>query len=279
MFQYSIGRKLSLIHGARLKVDISAFEKDPLRSYMLGNFNINVENATQKEIQNLCDNRSSRIKSAFSSITRLLNKEHASHIRERDTFLFDEKVLHMLGDLYLEGYWQTEKYFADIGRLIRDEFEVTPPLIGKNKELFELIKKTNSVSIHIRRGDYVTAESARNILGPLDAEYYYRCVDYINNRVNNPHYFLFSDDPNWVFSNFKIHHPVTIIDNNSIDECYEDLRLMKQCKHHIIANSTFSWWGAWLSPIQDKIVLAPKNWHADKNRKTHDLIPTSWTRI
>ena len=279
LFQYALGQNIALKQNTQLKLDVSFFENDTLRSYMLKNFNITAQVATTDEIKKISEHHWSKMTLATKRIIRLFWGKNISHIRERDTFCFDEQIFGYSGDLYLEGYWQTERYFYDIEKVVRDEFKVATPLIGKNADLIEAISKVNSISLHVRRGDYVTNESARSILGQLDIEYYYKCMEYINSRINNPHYFIFSDDPDWVFNNLSTFHPVTFIDNNSVEECYEDLRLMMSCKHHIIANSSFSWWGAWLNPNQDKIVLAPKNWHADKSRKTLDLLPTSWITI
>ena len=147
-----------------------------------------------------------------------------------------------------------------------------------NKNISELILNSNSVGIHIRRGNYVADAQVNHIHGTCDMDYYNRSIKYISGRITNPHFYIFSDEIEWAKQNFKIEFPMTYVDTNigfdgenyQDDKNYEDLRLMSQCKHNIIANSSFSWWGAWLNVNPNKIIIAPKNWFADteKNKQT-----------
>jgi hypothetical protein len=141
-----------------------------------------------------------------------------------------------------------------------------------------MISSTNSVSIHFRRGDYLTNPSVMD-LGICELEYYYKCVDNLAKIVPDPHFFILSDDPEWVTNNIKINYPKTIICINLNNNDSEDLRLMSLCKHNIIANSSFSWWGAWLNSNPDKLVFAPKKWFNKTDRTAEKLIPDTWITV
>jgi hypothetical protein len=137
----------------------------------------------------------------------------------------------------------------------------------------------SSVSLHIRRGDYVSNSVNREIYATCSMDYYHRCAIEMTRRVTDPHFFVFSDDIEWAKDNLDIKHAVTYVDHNSQEEAYKDLCLMSKCKHHIIANSTFSWWGAWLADNKDKIVFAPSRWYNDSKHGEQDLIPEDWHRV
>ena len=153
------------------------------------------------------------------------------------------------------------------------------PLGSRNKELLSLIRTVNSVSLHIRRGDYVSNPDTNSALGTCSLEYYRHCIEHIASNVENPHFFLFSDDINWVRDNLKIKYPTTVVDGNSADTNYADLHLMSNCKHNIIANSSFSWWGAWLNNNPDKIIIAPKIWFANSPLTPKEIIPENWLKL
>ncbi len=150
---------------------------------------------------------------------------------------------------------------------------------GRNKDIGEMIQSFKSVSLHIRRGDYVSNKVTNQVHGVCDLNYYSHAISYIAERISNTHLFVFSDDPEWAKGNLKTEIPTFFVDNNRADKDYEDLKLMRQCKHNIIANSSFSWWGAWLNQNAGKIVIAPKKWFNDKSINTKDLIPEKWIRL
>ncbi len=179
---------------------------------------------------------------------------------------------------YLMGYWQSERYFADVAQTIRTDFTFRQPMIGRNHELVEEIGAVNAVSLHVRRGDYANNLRTKATHGVCPLDYYEAAIRYIAERVEAPHYFVFSDDMEWVRANLRIQLPCSYVDHNQGAESYNDMRLMSLCKHHIIANSSFSWWGAWLNPCDDKVVVAPKNWFANSN-DTKDLLPFGWATL
>jgi len=279
MFQYAAARRLAFINKVELKLDITSFKDYKSRKYDLGCFNI-VENfATEKEIYLY---RKFRNKRGFGRIYRVLDKIIPYHkrryIMERH-FHYDSDMSRVSGNVYLEGYWQSEKYFEDIESIIRKEFTIKHKTDSKNRQMGHLIPGLQSVSIHIRRGDYVTNPVIKKFHGICTLEYYYTAIKKITEIVKEPHFFVFSDDIEWAQDNLIISHPVTFITHNNANRHFEDLRLLSFCKHHIVANSSFSWWGAWLSTNPDKIVFAPKKWFTDPGKNTDDLVPESWHRI
>ncbi|MDP2842304.1 MAG: alpha-1,2-fucosyltransferase, partial [Acetobacterium sp.] len=221
---------------------------------------------------------SSSFKKKLKKLLRQPSKLGITHIREKQ-YHFDPEILTMSDSVYLDGYWQSEKYFSNIADIIRNEFAVTLPQTDKNMELAQQIISCESVSLHVRRGDYVTDEKTNTIHGTCDLDYYKRCIERLTHKIHHPCFFIFSDDPEWAEQNLKITHPATFVCHNGPEKNYEDLRLMSQCRHHIIANSSFSWWGAWLGQYPDKLVLSPQKWFNEKNFNTKDLTPSTWQQL
>ena len=278
MFQYAAGRRLAHLHDVELRMDVSVFESYELRKYALGTYKIQQSFATSGEIEALTARKHGFIEQLIAKAMRKKPGIALSYIQEKQ-FHFDPEILNLPDNVYLDGYWQSEKYFADIKNIIRKEFTVKAPQFGKDKELADMIASSESVSIHIRRGDYVTDPTTNKVHGACDLDYYFCSIKKITQSVKKPHFFIFSDDPEWARYNLKLDYTTTLVDHNNADKNYDDLRLMSQCRHNIIANSSFSWWGAWLNENPDKLVLAPKRWFNDSSRDTKNLIPDSWIRI
>jgi hypothetical protein len=271
MFQYAAGRRLAHVLGVELKLDISAFNSYKLRKYCLGTFNIQESFATLDEITALTKPRF--VERMRAKALRRPPRPPKTYIREKKNFHFDPDIMNLPDGVYLEGYWQSEKYFSEISDIIRKEFAVKVTQTGENKVLAEQITSSLSVSLHIRRGDYVSNPRTNLVHGICGMDYYLRCVEFIADKVKEPHFFVFSDDPQWVRKNLNLAYRMTVINHNGVEKDYEDLRLVSQCKHHIIANSTFSWWGAWLSHNSNKVILAPKVWANNDYYDVKDLIP------
>jgi hypothetical protein len=280
MFQYAAGRRLAHVHKTELKLDVSWFSEiaaiDTKRKYELAPFNLSARFASSEEIAK-CKGPEllRRIAWLFPTALPFFGKRH---VYEK-YFHFDPAVLTLSDNVYLEGYWQCPRYFEDIEDIIRNEFTVTPPPDATNRAMAEEIARSESVSVHVRRGDYVSNPSTNEYHGVCSLEYYQAAVKSILNCVSKPHFFIFSDDPVWAKKNLSVITPHTVIDRNGPDKAYEDMRLMSLCKHHIIANSSFSWWGAWLSKNPEKIVIAPKHWFKDPKIDARDLVPETWKRI
>lgn len=176
---------------------------------------------------------------------------------------------------YYNGYWQSEKYFANISETIKKHFRFKESLLNTStKSIAKILKSENSVSIHIRRGDYLN-ESGWDT---CNIDYYNRAIEYIKKRVPNCEFYIFSDDIKWCKEQFK-GNEYSFIDWNKDDDSWQDMYLMSQCKHNIIANSTFSWWGAWLNSNPSKIVIAPKVWFKDRDNNDCHIVPNNWIKI
>jgi Glycosyl transferase family 11. len=279
MFQYAIGRYLSCVHQVPLKLDTMAFENYTLRKYRLGGYSVHADMASVSDITHVrFHDRVNILRALGTAYEYRLPYYRRSTYREPH-FSYDHNILKCKSDVYLVGYWQSEKYFKDIETQIREDFTLLPPPDHRNAEMADIIQSCESVNLHVRRGDYISNPAANAYHGTCSPEYYKKAIHIIENRIQKPHFFIFSDDPVWVRENMNTGYPTTIVDINGPESDREDLRLMSLCKHHIIANSSFSWWGAWLSSNPDKMVIAPNKWFNDPRINTRDLVPSSWIRL
>jgi len=269
MFQYAVGKAVAIRKNDILKLDIDNFKNDSFgRVYKLHNFYIKDEIATNYEIK--------RLKGYDGIFRKVFNKlgleikRSSSYYNERNLMCFDEGVFCKYGDIYLDGFWQNEKYFKNIREELLKIF--IPKNISDTAQKFlEQIQNGESVSIHIRRKDYL---SLKHIYYICELDYYKKAIELMKSKVMNPKFFVFSDDIDWCKKNLGIQ---AIYIENTID--IDDLFLMKNCKHNIIANSTFSWWGAWLNENENKMVIGPKQWFVKKEWKNLNLICERWIKI
>lgn len=268
MFQYAAGRTLAAKHNAEFKLDISAYETYKIQDYAINNLNIIENISTTKEIKEFKHKK-------FLKLIPIKNKKY---IKEKE-FTYDPDIFYLSDNVYLEGYWQSVKYFQSIENIIRHDFKFKTQPQDKNLELSKIITNTNSISLHIRRGDYITNPVANAVHGLCSLDYYEKSINYIAEKVENPQFFIFSDDAQWAKENLNIPFLTNIIDWNKNENSYEDMRLMSLCKHNIIANSSFSWWGAWLNQNSDKIVIAPEKWFNTSKIDAKDLVPENWIKL
>lgn len=277
---YAVGRHLAEINESELKIDVSGFEAYKLHKYSLGAFNIQENFASLDEVNALTVRKSGIAERVVRRILCRPQGEIQTNIQEKH-FSFDPDIMNLSDGIYLNGYWQSEKYFSDIEDIIRREFTLAESPDKLNVEFAKRIEKSNSISIHIRRCDYIDDPGTLRIHGMLGLDFYSKAINYISEKVQDPHFYVFSDDYEGAKRNIKIDYPTTFMKHNNDEKNYADMWLMSLCKHHIIANSTFSWWGAWLTPDPDKIVIAPKLWFSDEemNSHTQDLIPDGWIRL
>ncbi len=192
---------------------------------------------------------------------------------------FHSELLQFPQHVYLQGYFQSEQYFLRHEQLIRKEFTFKTAASGKNAEVLQQIRNSNAVSVHVRRGDYVSLPAAAEYHALTGLPYYQRAVEILAAENSDMSFFVFSDDPEWCRQHLKLPGPTMIVDWNNGKASFEDLRLMSNCKHHIIANSSFSWWGAWLNPSIEKKVIAPQKWVNDPAQYNPDLLPASWIKL
>jgi len=272
LFQYAAGRQLAEKNETVLKFDIDNFKRDKRRQYGLHHFNIN---------ENFCTAADKEIINGKTVWRKLLNKTGlSSHkaIYTEQSLSFDKNIFESGDNTYLDGYWQSEKYFKPVEKIIRTECRVRELPSAINKNLADKIKSVNAVSIHVRRGDFVTNKEINAYHGVCDIDYYHRAIKLLTTELNDPYFFIFSDDIEWTKNNLSINnYPVEYIDHNISAE-YEDLRLMYLCKHNITANSSFSWWGAWLNDFTGKKIIAPKKWFQPPVINK-DIIPEGWITL
>ena len=278
MFQYTAARALSLKRNVSLRVDISGFANYGLhQGFELQRiFNCPAEIASEADVRGILGWQYP------SSIRQLLSRPGMGAFRRKGLvvepyFHHWQEIKNVPSDCYLTGYWQSEKYFLEVATQMRRDFSFRLPLENQNAELAKQIDQVNAVSLHVRRGDYTNNPKTTKKHGLCSLDYYQAAIRYIAERVTPPHFFVFSDDIAWVKNNLKIDFPHQYVDFNHGAESYNDMRLMSMCKHHIIANSSFSWWGAWLNPRMDKIVVAPKHWFANQT-DIQDLLPLGWVK-
>lgn len=279
MFQYAVARALSIKLGVSLKLDVDDFHGYALhQGFELKRlFNSEIEVASNVDKHIVLGWRKSYL------MRRLTKKRVFSFIKNKNyivepSFAYWSGVTQLNDNVYLDGYWQSYKYFNEFSDTIKADFTFQLPLTTQNKELSVQIAEVNAVSLHVRRGDYVSNTKANATHGVCSLDYYHDAIEHILNHVEEPVFFIFSDDIAWVKDNLAINARVVFIDHNTGKESFNDMRLMRLCQHHIIANSSFSWWGAWLGINDNKIVIAPKKWFAQTN-STNDLIPTNWLTL
>ncbi|NTV93420.1 MAG: alpha-1,2-fucosyltransferase [Chlorobiaceae bacterium] len=279
MFQYAAAKALAERHHTELKLDLSWFQTHSYRKYQLNHFNITAKAVTGSELQKFTGKYRLFPQRLLWYITGM--NRHYRYFREA-SFDFDSGWLDCGPDTIIDGYWQSEQYFCEIAGTIVQEFSVASPLSEKSREMKTYIQNTESVAVHIRRGDYVMSGIKESVIhGPLESHFYDDALAIIARKTRSPHLFIFSDDIPWVKENLRFDFPARYVDHNDESSGFEDLHLMSECRHNIIANSTFSWWGAWLNRNPSKIVIAPKQWFPDPkmNKLTSDLIPDSWVRL
>tara|TARA_B100001093_G_scaffold519539_1_gene609022 strand:+ start:1954 stop:2853 length:900 start_codon:yes stop_codon:yes gene_type:complete len=286
MFEYAHGRALSLRLNANLKLDLSDYEGYVPNSYgelhngmalhngfeLKNIFNCPIEIATNEEIKEIIGWRSNKL------WRKNLQKNYLSFLRNSSFVVEPSKpnvYKNNKKNFFLIGYWQNQEFFKDFENQIRVDFKFKIPLDDNNKLYSEGIESSNSVSLHVRRGDYLSNPNFNKSYNVCSLDYYNDAISYIGNHVENPIFYIFSDSMSWVKDNLNIPYNHHFVDCNGTNGGHFDMHLMSLCKHNIIANSSFSWWGAWLNNKNTKIVLAPKNWFKDKS---FDL-PNKWISL
>lgn len=263
MFQYALS--LSFVDkGCKVKLDISKFGNDYLHNgYELEKvFDLKADYCTKKE--------RAIIKPASKFLHVLTGYPYKE--KQQWQWVYHPKV-NKIKFGFLKGYWQSEKYFETVAATIKKKF-LFPPVTGvENVAVVKKMMQCNSVSVHIRRGDYML--NGNNCA--LNLDYYLRAISMMNEKVINPVYFIFSDDIAWAEENIRVDKSYFIGWNNG-ERSYMDMQLMSNCRHNIIANSSFSWWGAWLNKYAEKIVMAPQRWMPELDEAT-DVLPKEWILI
>ncbi len=280
LFQYATARALALHKRAPLKFDLSILDKDRIRSYRLKHFKVQGEVATALEIKRFDRTGAHCVRKPFyEHLQSLLPYHRRSTLSEQRVFVYDPKVFKCRRQVHLIGYWQNEKYFRHIRQILLDELDLKTELCEADLDVAQQIRVTEAVSLHVRRTDYVTNPRTHRIHGTCGTDYYTQAIAWVCQNTSAPTFFVFSDDIEWAKANLQIEQAHRYIDHNGAQADFRDLWLLRQCRHHIIANSTFSWWGAWLGEHPAKMVVAPRRWFRCSKDDARDLIPSTWKTL
>lgn len=281
MFQYAAAKNLAFLHKTDLLLDVSFLheknhgENFTNRDFELDCFNLDAKHASADEIIGYIKKANSK------GLFRLIGS--GIHTFTENQFNFHQDFFQLPKNCLLEGYFQTEKYFISNEKIIRRDFSFKSGPLHDVKMVLNHIENSESVSIHVRRGDFISNAYTNRFHGSCTIEYYQEAVNVISSKLTSPFFYVFSDDINWCKTHFKSIPNFVFVDGNFAG--HDDLRLMSNCKHHIIANSSFSWWGAWLGKNEEQIVIAPKQWFNPEAQlygkliDTSDLYPKGWLKL
>lgn len=271
MFQYALARRLALDRDTKLTVDLSYLDNQPAgevpREFELDCFNIAGTITHQPP-----ENAKRGWRSILSSKPTIFREPSPG---------YNPEALKVANNTLLVGFWQTEKYFKARQKQIRQDFTFIKMLSDKKQAVAEQIATAGagSVALQIRRGDYVTHKWSSQFHGLTPLRYYEEAVKIIVKKVKNPTFFVISDDHKWCEKNLKLSYPTVFVEHVP-GTGQEDMNLMSQCRHQIIANSSYGWWAAWLNKNPKKIVIAPKIWFKEKKANSQiDIVPSSWLRV
>ncbi len=300
MFQYAAAKSLAIKHQVPLKLDTKYLldRSNPrpdfvFRNYDLDIWNIVAEFATDEEILEITGEITKYSPKSLSFLQKIhwrikhAATDYKSQLYREPHFEFDENFYLKKPPLYLQGYWQSEKYFANIIDTIRKDFSFKETLsencIAIQKQI-QGLENLESVCLNVRRGDFVNIPKTSQHSGFVGLEYLYKGAEYIAQHItkngNIPNFFVFSDEIDWCEKHIKLNYPTTFIAHEYAGTKFKDyLELMTTCKHFVIPNSSFGWWAAWLAKNPTKIVITPQQWFADKNMNSRDLIPQGWLKM
>jgi hypothetical protein len=278
MFQYACGRGAALRAGTELAVDTSWFMTQSVRRCALAELPIQATVLSAEE--------AGGVPAAWTGSGRLLRLRLGAAARadgrrllvERTPGVFDERALRAADGTTLVGYWQSERYFSFAADQIRSELTSAGALSAQAAAVADEIRSAAGVAVHIRRGDYTSDSASEPTHGTCPPEYYRGAMSMLDESLVRPSYFAFSDDPDWVRETLP--HPrlrVVSTQDAAWGGAETDMRLMSMCRAHVISNSTFGWWGAWLSGAGT--VIAPSRWFADPALRSDDIVPRSWLRL
>ncbi len=283
MFQYAAGKYLAQKHNVELKLDLKFLLDRSLRkNFVFRDYDLDIFGICKEKYQTNINvdfgryRRLSRIKYYLAS---KINSNLPKYVRE-SPYSFDESFFQIPDHSYLEGYWQSCRYFEEIASQIRSDFQILHEFSEIGVHLLSHIRSTNAVCVNVRRADFVNINKANLHHGFCDLNYFKSSIDTIKSLIENPTFFIFSDDIAWCVEKFKFLDNVTIVTHEYAGRKFSQyLNLMTNCKHFIIPNSTFGWWAAWLGGNSGKIVIAPSKWYMNKKMDTRELLPKSWLRV
>ena len=273
LFQFAFGRALAARLGVEFRFDYRSHRIPELSHFCLHHFSIDAQQAERRGLPAIRHD---------GLLPYLRDRLRGSRftLYEEKGIGFDPETLSLGDNTYLKGYWQSERYFRDQADLVRRHLQVVTPPGPETRRVMSEQDACLPVSLHVRRGDYVSNAKFNATYGTCSPEYYRAAALHLAEKsAREPVFFAFSDEPGWVRENLDLPFEIRVVGHNAPEAAYDDIRLMSRCRHHIVANSSFSWWGAWLNPDPGKIVVAPKRWFADARMQDHDLIPPEWVTL
>ena len=280
MFQYAFGRQLAHQLGETLTFDPTnlLFRNAPpefvYRNYDLDVFQPEVTTflappALLAPVYNLKIAR-------LSGLVNRVVRGGKSVVKEPHFHFSPETLKEARAGVIYDGWWQSQKYFADVEARVRRDFRFSRPIIPASQALLRRVEATNAICLNVRRTDFLKVDT----LNATNLEYFLRGARYLEERVDKPHFFVFSDDIEWCREHIELGHPTEFVGHEHKGFKFGNyMQLMTRCKHYLIPNSSFAWWAAWLNTGADKIVVAPKNWFTDPAIDTSDLVPGGWVRL
>ena len=278
MFQYAFGYRMAKFLDTDLKLDLSILldrsKKDIVpRNYDLSIFKLEPQfNLSPKLLKVLYRPKSSKV----AKFVKKLSQNGKTYFKEKHFHVHQELLNTPINDAVYDGWWQSEQYFHSESEAIRQLFSFKSEILEKAKPMAEQIQSTNAICLNVRRTDFVKNQT----LNTTGLSYFKKAAHYLAERIEDPHFFVFSDDISWCQKNIVLPFPTTIVTHDLKGEKFSNyLQLMKSCKHYIIPNSSFAWWAVWLNGDANKIVVAPKNWFNNPDVDTSDLVPSSWIRL
>jgi hypothetical protein len=272
MFQYAFYLSLQQYFN-NVKADLTGFEAYDLhQGYELEKvFGIQVKHASPFELRLFQPERRDW---TSRKLKRLFGTKYAFYL-EKEEFSFDPQIFEAQSSRYYWGYWQHFQYQEKITNLLRQEFQFKDNPEGENVWVKQKALMLNSISLHVRRGDYLDNDLLGNV---CDLNYYQKSIAIMNKKIQHPLYIVFSNDIPWCQKFLPIQEAI-FVDWNMGENSYKDMQLMAFCKHHIIANSSFSWWGAWLNPDPGKLVISPKKWVNHPSMDTSGMVLPNWITV
>lgn len=286
MFQYAFGKVLEWKYDTLLYFDLLRNEIESSLQIELNVFNIvpiieakpaNRDKYMPFSVRKFRDNKQ-YIKYIYFKIRRKYHRSKLITEPYPSQFMPVFNNIELKRDYYFLGFWQNSKYFIGYEDKIRELFQPKDKSVLESNIALEIRNSTmDTVSVHFRRGDYLTS----SFIAPVSMDYYAEAIELVTAKLSNPFFYIFTDEPEWVQNNFILKYPFEIIIGNTGNNAYIDILLMCKCKSHIMANSSFSWWGAWLDSNPNKIVIAPKKWYANAeiDKFTFEITPDEWIRI
>ena len=270
MFQYAAGMAVATRTGTKLRLDATMIAIEAHREYALDGFRISGKPVLRptRTVEELEDRA---VDDQY-----IVKRFKAKRIDEIDE-LFHDELADAPPNAYLTGYWQSERYFDAIADVIRDEFQLRKWGTAARAAADQIEGVENSVAVHVRRGDYAFLEQTRRYFGLMPQEYYTSAAEMIGESVGNCNYFVFSDEPEWCRENLILPGPMNILSGDTTAP--EDIRLIASCDHAIIANSSYSWWGAWLGETESSVIVAPVKWTDELVHDSSDKVPGRWRRV